>query len=170
VCFGTPAGPDVPQLRNRRTLRLARTLDLRYIYVGLTLGMPVLHKELTQQVINSAKTVHAELGPGLPHKFYREALELELREQGLSAECDKPVKVLYKGQPLGEMGVDFCINDAILCIVVDTDDVTPDDYGKLRTLLKGLDLDVGLLLKFNSARLDVRRVEAVPNKKQAAAT
>jgi hypothetical protein len=54
--------------------------------------------------------------------------------------------------------------------VVDTDDVTPDDYGKLRTLLKGLDLDVGLLLKFNSARLDVRRVEAVPNKKQAAAT
>jgi hypothetical protein len=68
------------------------------------------------------------------------------------------------------MGVDFCVNDAILCIVVDTDDVSPDDYGKLRTLLKGLDLDVGLLLKFNSARLDVRRVEAVPNKKQAAAT
>ncbi len=135
------------------------------------LGTPVLHKDLTQQVINAAKTVHAELGPGLPHKFYRDALELELRELGLSAECDKPVKVHYKDQPLGELGVDFCVNDAILCIVVDTEDVTPDDYGRLRTMLKGLDLDVGLLLKFNGARLDVRRVEAVPNiKKQAATT
>jgi GxxExxY protein len=130
----------------------------------------MLHKELTQQVISAAKTVHAELGPGLPHKFYREAMELELREQGMNAECDKPVKVLYKGRPLGELGVDFCVNDAVLCIVVDTDEVASDDYGRLRTMLKGLDLEVGLLLKFNGARLDVRRVEAVPTKKQTAAT
>jgi GxxExxY protein len=130
----------------------------------------MLHRELTQQVINAAKAVHTELGAGLPGKFYREALELELREQGLAAECDKPVKVLYRGHSLGELGVDFCVNDAILCVVVETEDVTPDDYGRLRTLLKGLDLDVGLLLKFSSARLDIRRVEAVPSKNQTAAT
>lgn len=126
----------------------------------------MLHRELTQQVINAAKTVHTELGPGLPHGFYRAALEFELRELGLNAECDKAVKVHYKGHTLGELGVDFCVNDAILCVVVDTEGVSPDDYGRLRTLLKGLDLDVGLLLMFTGTRLDVRRVEAVP-KKQA---
>src|SRR5690606_41933217 len=73
--------------RNLRALCLARGVGSRYICVGLMLGTPVLHKDLTQQVINAAKTVHAELGPGLPHKFYRDALELELRELGLSAEC-----------------------------------------------------------------------------------
>lgn len=128
----------------------------------------MLHKELTQQVINAAKAVHADLGPGLPHKFYREAMELELREQGLAAEIDKPVKVHYKGHSLGELGVDFVVNDAIACLMVDAEEISPDDYGRARTLLKGLDLDVGLLLKFNGGRLDVRRVEAVP-KKQAAA-
>lgn len=128
----------------------------------------MLHKELTQQVINAAKAVHAELGPGLPHNFYREAIEIELRELGVAVAVDKPVKVHYRGHTLGELGVDFCVNDAILCIVVDTEEVTPDDYGRLRTLLKGLELDVGLIIKFNGARLDVRRVEAVAKKQPAA--
>lgn len=130
----------------------------------------MLHKELTQQVINAAKAVHNELGPGLPHKFYREAMELELREIGAAVEVDKPVKVHYRGQTLGELGVDFCVNDAIVCVLVDNDEITPDDYGLARTLLKNLELDVGLLLKFNGSRLDVRRVEAVPAKKQTSAT
>jgi GxxExxY protein len=127
----------------------------------------MLHKELTQQVINAAKTVHAELGPGLPHAFYRSAMEFELREQGLQYNVDKDVPVHYHERKLGELSADFCVGEAILCVVVDTQEVTPDDYGRMRTMLKGLDLDVGLLLKFNGARLDVRRVEALP-KKQAA--
>ena len=63
----------------------------------------MLHKELTQQVINAAKAVHTELGPGLPHNFYREAMEIELREAGVVAEVDKAVKVHYRGQALGEL-------------------------------------------------------------------
>ncbi len=130
----------------------------------------MLHKELTQQVINAAKAVHAELGSGLPHNFYREAMEIELREAGVAVEIDKPVKVHYRGHTLGELGVDFCVNDAILCLLVDTEEISPDEYAKARTLLKSLELDVGLLLKFNGARLDVRRVEAVPAKKPTQAT
>ena len=130
----------------------------------------MLHKELTQQVINAAKAVHTELGPGLPHNFYREAMEIELREAGVVAEVDKAVKVHYRGQTLGELGVDFCVNDAILCQLIDADEISPDEYGKTRTLLKSLELEVALLLKFNGARLDIRRVEAVPSKKQTSAT
>lgn len=128
----------------------------------------MLHKELTQQVINAAKAVHAELGPGLPHNFYREAMEIELREAGLEAAVDKPVRIEYRGQKLGELGVDFCIGNAILAVLVDSDEITPDDYGRVRTLLKGLELEVGLLLKFNGARLDVRRVEVVQDKQESA--
>ena len=129
----------------------------------------MLHKELTQQVINAAKAVHAELGPGLPHNFYREAMELELREVDVKVEVDKAVKIKYRGQTLGELGADFCVNDGVLCMLVDGEEISPDEYGKARTLLKALELDVGLLLKFNGGRLDVRRVEAVPGKKQTSA-
>jgi GxxExxY protein len=128
----------------------------------------MLHKDLTQTVINAAKAVHTELGAGLPHNFYREAMEIELREGGAAVEVDKPVKITFRGRALGELGVDFCVNDAILCVLVDDEEISPDEYGRMRTLLKNLELDVGLLLKFNGGRLDVRRVEAVPAKKTEA--
>lgn len=126
----------------------------------------MLHKEITQQVINAAKAVHSDLGAGLPHNFYRRALEIELRQEGLAPEVDKPVKLHYRGEALGELGVDFCVNGAIVVLLIDTPETSPDEYGKLRALLKALELEVGLLLNFNGARLDIRRVEAVP-KKQA---
>lgn len=126
----------------------------------------MLHKDLTQQIINAAKTVHNELGAGLPHGFYRRAFEIELRGEGLAPEIDKPVKLQYRGQPLGEIGIDVVVNNAVVCVLVATAETSPDEYGKLRSVLKALELEVGLLLNFNGARLDIRRVEAVP-KKQA---
>lgn len=127
----------------------------------------MLHKELTQQVINAAKAVQAELGPGLPDEFYRKALMLEFAESELTAETGCTVEVEYNGQALGELEVDFCIDDAILALLIDDDEISPDAYGFMRTLLKGLELEVGLLLNFNGARLDVRRVEVVQDKQPA---
>lgn len=132
--------------------------------------MPMLHKDLTQRVINAAKAVHAELGAGLSRAFYVKALEIELREAGLMAEVDKPVTVSYRGQKIGELGADICVDNAILVLCVEGEDVKPDEYGRLRALLKGLELEVGLLLRFNGARLDIRRVEALPKNKETAAT
>ena len=129
----------------------------------------MLHRELTQKVINAAKAVHADLGPGLPHGFYTRALEIELREAGVMAEMDKAVPVKYRGQSIGELGADVCVDGAILLICVEGEEIKPDEYGRLRALLKGLDLGVGLLLKFSGARLDVRRVEALPKSKEPAA-
>lgn len=132
--------------------------------------MPMLHKDLTQRVINAAKAVHGELGAGMPRAFYIKALEIELREAGLMAEVDKPVPVSHRGQKIGELGADICVDNACLVLCVEGEDVKPDEYGRLRALLKGLDLEVGLLLRFSSAKLDVRRVEALPKNKETAAT
>jgi GxxExxY protein len=126
----------------------------------------MLHKDLTQQIINAAKTVHTELGGGLPLELYRRALDIELRNDGLSPEADRAVKLQYRGRPIGEISVDYCVNNAVVCVVLATENVSADEYGKLRSLLKALELEVGLLLNFSGSRLDVRRVEAVP-KKQA---
>ncbi|MHC4839978.1 MAG: GxxExxY protein [Planctomycetota bacterium] len=125
------------------------------------------HKERTQQVINAAKSVHNELGAGLPHNFYRAAMELELREAAQMVEVDKAVKVHFRDHTLGELSADFCVNEEILCVVVDGPEISPDEYGRMRTLLKCTELDVGLLLKFGGARLDIRRVEATARKQQA---
>lgn len=126
--------------------------------------MSMLHKDLTQQIINAAKAVHAELGGGLPGSFYRRALDVELRNDGMAPEAGKAVKLAYRGHPVGELVIDFCVNNAVLCMLIETEEVSPEEYGKVRSLLKALDLEVGLLLRFTGARLDIRRVEAVPRK------
>ncbi len=122
------------------------------------------HKERTQQIINAAKAIQNELGAGLPHNFYRSAMELELRELGLMVVVDLPVKVDFREHTLGELFADFCVNEEILCVVVDGPEISPDEYGKMRTLLKNTEREVGLLLKFGGSRLDIRRVEATAKK------
>lgn len=125
------------------------------------------HKERTQQIIEAAKAVHNELGSGLPHNFYRSAMELELREVGQMVEVDKCVKVHFRDHTLGELFADFCMNGEILCVVVDGPEISPDAYGLMRTLLQSTGLEVGLLLKFGGSRLDIRRVEASAKNPQA---
>ena len=92
------------------------------------------------------------------------------QEGCLMAEVDTPVPVSSRGQRIGELGDDICVDNAILVQCVEGDDVKPDEYGRLRALLKGLELEVGLLLRFSSVKLDIRRVEALPKNKETAAT
>jgi len=128
----------------------------------------MLHRDLTQQIINAAKAVYAELGGGLPVGVYCRALEIELRHDGLAPEAGKSVKLAYRGHPVGEAVADLCVG-AVACTLVAGEEVGADQYVRLRSLLKALELEVGLLLNFSGARLDVRRVEAVPKKQEQSA-
>lgn len=130
---------------------------------GIVLGAIVpamLHKELTQNVIDAAKSVHNELGAGLPHAFYCKALEVELADAEIMRAPQWNVD--YQGTELGAVGTDFSIDESILVRCVESYKTDATEYSAMRALLKLSGQDVGLLLNFNGSRLDVRRVEAVP--------
>lgn len=61
----------------------------------------VCDEGLIKKTIDSAFTVHSELGPGLLESVYENALLYELKEKGLSAKQQVPIPVLYKGKDLG---------------------------------------------------------------------
>jgi len=53
------------------------------------------YKELTEQVIRAAYTVHNVLGCGFLEKVYENALTIELIKSGLKAEQQTPLQVHY---------------------------------------------------------------------------
>ncbi len=60
------------------------------------------HRDLSGKVIAAAIAVHRELGPGFIESIYEESLCIELEEQGIKYERQKPLQILYKGRVVGE--------------------------------------------------------------------
>ena len=61
--------------------------------------------ELTEQVLGACFEVSNELGIGFLESVYEKALLIALRDRGLRAENQVPVKVSFRGQNVGDF---FC--------------------------------------------------------------
>ncbi len=61
----------------------------------------LVHAALTDQIIKAFYSVYNELGYGFLEKVYENALAFELREMGLSVECQKPLNVSYRSRIVG---------------------------------------------------------------------
>jgi GxxExxY protein len=53
------------------------------------------HKDLTEQIINAAYTVHNTLCYGFLEKVYHNSLVIELKKRGIFTEQEKPIAVKY---------------------------------------------------------------------------
>ncbi len=65
----------------------------------------------TENIIRCILKVHSGLGPGFLESIYRNALSLELRANGMSAEMETDVKILYLGRLVGRHRLDFLVDD-----------------------------------------------------------
>ena len=64
------------------------------------------HSDLTAKIIKCAYKVHNSLGFGFLESVYQNALLFELQNAGMSAEKEKPIKVTYDGQIVGDYAAD----------------------------------------------------------------
>lgn len=61
---------------------------------------------LTERIIGAFYDVYNALGSGFLEKIYERALLIELEQRGLKVEAQKPIKVNYKGNLVGECFTD----------------------------------------------------------------
>ena len=73
----------------------------------------MLHSELTEKIIACAYTVYNKMGYGYLESVYERCMLIELADIGLNAEARKPLKVLYKGQIVGDFVADVIVNDTV---------------------------------------------------------
>lgn len=119
-------------------------------------------KELTQQVIGAAMSVHRELGPGLLESAYQACLAHELGWRQLPFEVEVPLPVKYRGL-LVECGyrLDIVVAGKVILELKAVEQLHPVHQAQLMTYLKLSGHRVGLLINFNVNALKdgiVRRV------------
>ncbi len=120
--------------------------------------MAPAYDKLSSQVIAAAIEVHKRLGPGFLENIYDQALRFELEDRGIPYESQKRIKILYGDREAGEHVLDLLVADRLVVELKAIKQLEDVHYAQVRSYLRALGLQVGLLFNFNSQPLDIRRV------------
>jgi GxxExxY protein len=110
-----------------------------------------LYEQLTRQIINAAHTVHNTLGYGFLEIIYHNALCIELRNEGLKIEIQKPIKVYYAEQLVGEYFADLIVDEKVIVEVKSVESCNRIFEAQLLNYLKATGLKVGLIINFGKS-------------------
>ena len=105
--------------------------------------------QITGKIKGCAIEVHKNLGPGLLESAYEQCLTFELQNQGLKAERQVPVPVVYKTIKL-DCGyrIDILVESLVIIELKTVEMFTPVHEAQVLTYMKFADKEVGLLINF----------------------
>jgi len=114
------------------------------------------HSELTGKIIECAYKVHNVLGFGFLEAVYQNALLIELIKAGLKAEKEKPIKILYEGQIVGDYVADIIVEDKVILELKAVKTIHPAHEAQLVNYLKATGIEIGLLINFGES-VEIKR-------------
>ena len=121
--------------------------------------MALLYAEESFKINGAIYEVHKALGPGLLEKVYQEALEKELKLQGIPFEREKSFTITYKGEELEQKYIaDFVIYDKIVVELKAVEELLPVHKAQVINYLALTGLKLGLLVNFNAEKIKPERI------------
>lgn len=118
--------------------------------------MNYLYHNLTELIIKCFYEVYGQLGYGFLEKVYEHSMMIELTRNGLNARNQQPMKVLYKGELVGDYLADIVVEQAVIVELKAVDVLVQEHESQLINYLKATNIEVGLLLNFGT-RPEIRR-------------
>ena len=113
--------------------------------------------QLITEVIECAKRIRRQLGPGFLEKVYKNAMVVELRKLNLNFETEKLIQVLYGGIVVGEYRTDIIVEGKLILELKATQDLSIANEVQLVNYLTSTQIDDGLLINFGSEKLQFKR-------------
>ena len=114
--------------------------------------------ELTYQINGAIFEVNRGLGAGFLEKVYENALLLELRDRGLAASNQVPIKVKDKGEEVGEYFADIVVENQIIIELKSIDSINKIHTAQLLNYLKATGFKIGLLVNFKHPKAEIKRL------------
>ena len=106
--------------------------------------------EIGSIILDSAITVHRELGPGLLESAYQLALKRELELRGLHVIANVPVQLVYKDHALGKAyEIDLLVEGEVIIENKSVELMNPVFQFQIITYLKLYNKQLGYLINFN---------------------
>ena len=113
--------------------------------------------QLITEIIECAKRIRRQLGPGFLEKVYKNAMVVELRKLKLNFETEKLIQVLYDGIVVGEYRTDIIVDGKLILELKATQDLSIANEVQLVNYLTSTQIDDGLLINFGSDKLQFKR-------------
>lgn len=101
--------------------------------------------QLISEIIECAKRIRRQLGPGFLEKVYKNAMIVELRKLKLTYEAEKLIQVLYDGIVVGEYRTDIIVEGRLILELKATQDLSIANEVQLVNYLTSTQIDDGLL-------------------------
>ena len=116
------------------------------------------YNKLAEAIVSSAYKVGGALGCGFLEKVYEKSMALELSASGLNIETQKPIKVHYAGELVGEYFADILVEGDVVVELKAVKTIENIHFAQCQNYLKATGKKLGLLINFGEEKVRVRRV------------
>ena len=117
----------------------------------------MIHEELTEKILKACFEVSNELGCGFLESVYLKALIIALAQSGLKAQTQLPLKVMFRGQAVGDFFPDIIVEETIFLELKAVKALVPEHLAQVMNYLKATGIEVGFLINFGTPKLEYRR-------------
>jgi GxxExxY protein len=115
-------------------------------------------EEETYKIIGICMAVHRNLGPGLLEIIYKDAIEIELKENSIFFEREKEFIIEYKGKILPhKFYADFVVNGDIILEIKAVKELSNEHTAQILNYIKLAHSEIGLLVNFQTKSLQHKR-------------
>ncbi len=126
----------------------------------------LIHKELTDKIIDVFYEVYNELGFGFLESVYEDAMFIALEEKGLKVNMQVPIPVWFRGRALGTFAADLVVEQAVILELKAVTRRVEAHVAQLMHYLRATEIEVGLVMNFGQHPEFKRRV--FENKRKSA--
>jgi len=115
------------------------------------------HKELTHKIIGCAYKVFNQLGFGFLESVYKKAMIIELTKDDLDVEEERPLKVYYDNEVVGNFSADLYVEDEIIVELKAVQNLVKEHEVQLVNYLNAIRKEIGLLINFGPSGVELKR-------------
>ena len=112
---------------------------------------------LIQTMIECAKAIRRQLGPGYLESVYKNAMLIEIEKHHLPYQTEVPLNVLYDGIVVGKYRADIIVGKRLILEIKATTNLTVANEIQLVNYLTATGIDDGLLVNFGADLLQFKR-------------
>lgn len=115
-------------------------------------------KDISYKITGAIYEVARNMGPGLLEKCYEKALAYELKQRGLNPECQKEIRVLYKGIDMDlQYFADIVADGRAIIELKAVSELSDVHRAQLMNYLRLTGIEFGVLVNFGKPKADIER-------------
>jgi len=111
---------------------------------------PLIHEELSYQILGCAFEVYKELGPFYRESIYQRAMEIALGQKGLSFQREVQVPVTFRSVQVGRARLDLIVDERVVVELKAVETIHPKFSSQVIHYLSASGLELGFVVNFGA--------------------